>query len=1195
MTLWTLVRRSLRHHARSHLGTFLGATVGTAVLVGALVVGDSVRGSLRTMAAQRLGSIQLALGGSDRFFEDSLATRLAAHARRSVHSFGGLPGTHDRLAGVLAAIQLPATATREDGAAHASRVTVYGLPDGRLAFEAPTSNGPATAPFAPTAPVPLPAGSVLLNEALAAQLRVQAGDIIVLRVAKPGILSRDTAISPRDEASAALRLTVHRVLPAVEGGNLSLKAGGAAPWNAFVRRDELAGRLELKGRANLLLAGDVVRDGPASLGDTSAWGRLASLWRKNVVQHSLPDEEALGLVSSALDRCWDLGDAELELRPTPDRQAIELVSRRIFLDPAVVSAATEPRTEWLTRDLDEAARFPEADEALAKASWVTNHSGVLTYLATLLRSGERSAPYSMVAAAGPPWTPSDLQPGEVVVNEWLAEDLRLHPGSDLELRYFVVESGSRLLERRRSFRVRQVVPLAGVHADRTLMPEFPGIAQAEKTSDWDGGFPLEYPVRPEDEEYWKQHRGTPKAFLSLAEGQQLWTNRFGNLTALRFPVPPGGSLEEHTEVLRRNLLANLDPQRAGLTWQPVRAQARRGVDQAQDFGGLFLGFSFFLIVAALLLMALLFLFAIERRTAEVGTLLSLGFTPRQLRRLLWHEGAALALLGSLAGTVGGLAYARALIHGLSTLWRDAVSTTTLEAHAEPVTLFTGALAGTIVCWLTMGLTLRRQAARPARELLGDGSGEVGAVPETKSRAPDARWIAALCGVTALALVAVAVARQDNASAGTFFGAGALWLVASIAAAAAWLRRLARRTASAPRSLLDLGVRNLTRRRGRSLATLGLLACGSFLIGSIGVFRLDAVRHATQRSSGTGGFALIGQSALPVLHDLNSESGRDALALRAADLVDVDVVPLRVRDGDDASCLNLNRAQQPRLLGVRPELLAERHAFSFARVARGLPREDPWRLLAPASSGTTPSDAEAVPAIGDLSSILWAMGKRVGDTLTYTDERGQPFRVRIVAAVANSILQGSLVIDEAAFVRRFPSESGHRMFLVDALPERSPEVAAVLTRALRDVGFEVTPAVRLLESFNAVQNTYLGTFQVLGGLGLLLGSLGLGVLLLRNVLERRGELAILLAVGYRRHTLRHLLVWEHGTLLLGGLGAGVVSAAIAVLPSVLSPTAEVPYGSLSLTLGAVLLCGILWTLVAAAVALRGELLNALRQE
>src|SRR5262249_9308408 len=166
----------------------------------------------------------------------------------------------------------------------------------------------------------------------------------------------------------------------------------------------------------------------------------------------------------------------------------------------------------------------------------------------------------------------------------------------------------------------------------------------------------------------------------------------------------------------------------------------------------------------------------------------------------------------------------------------------------------------------------------------------------------------------------------------------------------------------------------------------------------------------------------------------------------------------------------------------------------------------------------------VPGIGDAASIQWALGKKVGDTIPYTDERGREFEVRIVGAVANSILQGNLIIGEDEFVRRFPNESGYRMFLMDG--PSNDTIAAALTRGLQDVGFELTRATERLAEFNAVQNTYLNTFQVLGGLGLLLGSVGLGVVVLRNVLERRGELAVLLAVGFRRRTVRRLVVSEH---------------------------------------------------------------------
>ena len=120
----------------------------------------------------------------------------------------------------------------------------------------------------------------------------------------------------------------------------------------------------------------------------------------------------------------------------------------------------------------------------------------------------------------------------------------------------------------------------------------------------------------------------------------------------------------------------------------------------------------------------------------------------------------------------------------------------------------------------------------------------------------------------------------------------------------------------------------------------------------------------------------------------------------------------------------------------------------------------------------------------------------------------------------------------------------------------------------------------------MQNTYLSTFQILGGLGLLLGSVGLGIVVMRNVFERRGELALLLAVGFTPRALKRIVMTEHGALLLVGLGVGLVAAIAAVLPSLLSPGASVPYLSLGLTLGAVLVNGFIWTWAATALALRG---------
>jgi hypothetical protein len=567
--------------------------------------------------------------------------------------------------------------------------------------------------------------------------------------------------------------------------------------------------------------------------------------------------------------------------------------------------------------------------------------------------------------------------------------------------------------------------------------------------------------------------------------------------------------------------------------------------------------------------------------------------------MLWIEGGVLALLGGVLGAFGGIGYARAMLWGLSTVWNDAVGGAQLSYHATPQTLVTGVFAATIVAWLVVWFAARKQAKQPVRELLSGGGATEGRLP-SRPRSWAARMPPLLATLLALGMIGVAVAKGEI-RAPTFFGAGALLLLGLLGAAGSFLRSLEAREAGAALSVGALGLRNATRRRTRSLAIIAMLACGSFLIVAVGANRLDAGRDATKRSAGTGGFAFWGETSLPVVNDLNDPKGRDFFGLDEKELKGVSFVPLRLRAGDEASCLNLNKAQKPRLLGVNPELLAQRGAFTFAKTMNRLKTTNTWLALnrenCPNGPGSLDSPSihdDYVPAIGDAASIQWALQKKIGDTLDYTDERGRTFKLRLVGGVANSVLQGNLIIAESEFIQRFPSESGYRVLLVDA-PPGATNVSATLTRGLRDVGLELTPTSVRLNAFNAVQNTYLSTFQVLGGLGLLLGSVGLGVVVLRNVLERRSELALLTAVGFRARSVKWLVLSEHGALLLLGIATGALAAAVAILPGLLEPGAERHYTALVVTLAAVLVSGVVWTWSATVLALRGRLLAALRNE
>jgi putative ABC transport system permease protein len=1128
MTFRTLIQRSLRFHWRSHLGVVLGAAIGSAALIGALVVGDSVRGSLREQALARIGNIHLALNAGDRLFRSALAQDLQDDGRdQNSHS---VP-----VASVLITAGSAATTT---GDARVNQVQVLGVAEDfwELADHSNSLNS-------------LPPDTVGLNRALAEALKVTAGDTIILRLPKPTALNREFAVSQKSDASVALRLTVQTVVSDSALGNFNLRASPFASFNAFVSLQEIQSRLGVPGQANLILVG-----GNPPHEESYRY------------ESQLQTNAATGLAGN-----WQLADTQGTLRSDTNVLALELRTSRVFLDPPLIRAAQA------------------ADP---------NPQSLLTFLVNLFQVGTNATPYSLVTAAGPPWTPNTMRDDEIVLSQWLADDLQVKPGDAIALSYFLPESGTKLEEATNAFRVHSIVPLEMPWADRTLMPDFPGLEKAESTSEWDAGFPLTHEIRKKDDDYWKQYRGTPKAFITLAAGQKMWGNRFGDLTAIRFPRPTSLSATNYQAELEKRILANLKPEELGLRFEPVREQALQAAAQAQDFGGLFLGFSFFLIFAALLLMAMLFQFGLEQRAPEIGTLLALGFTPKQVRNLFLREGVTLAFLGGVIGAAGGVLYARGMLHGLATIWRDAVGATALNFHVTSQTLVIGIFASMVVSLITIWLALRKFVKRAPRELLvGEIQTEAAEVQNRKSK---------VTGITAallaLGLVGWTLLKGDLANAGAFFGAGALGLVAGLSFVSAWLARFGGTNhqtgadAGAPFTTTALAVRGCARRRKRSLATVAMLACGSFLIVSIGVFRLEAHRDATRRNSGTGGFALIGETTLPVVQDLNSQSGRDFFALNESDLKHVNFVPFRVRAGDEASCLNLNRAQKPRLLGIASGSLNGR--FAFAKLAAGGLADKPWEILERGAfhpRHDPPLAEDEVAAIGDANSIQWAMGKKVGDTIDYVDERGQPFKVRIVGAVANSILQGQLIIDEAEFLKRFPSESGYRMFLIDAPSNTMSQVSATLARAMQDVGLELTPTATRLNQFNAVQNTYLGTFQVLGGLGLLLGSVGLGIVVLRNVLERRSELAVLMAVGFRRQQVQRLLLVENGALLFLGLGIGVMGAGIAVLPALLSTAAQLPIRSLAVTLAAVLLNGTLWTWVATRFAVRGDLLAALRND
>jgi hypothetical protein len=425
---------------------------------------------------------------------------------------------------------------------------------------------------------------------------------------------------------------------------------------------------------------------------------------------------------------------------------------------------------------------------------------------------------------------------------------------------------------------------------------------------------------------------------------------------------------------------------------------------------------------------------------------------------------------------------------------------------------------------------------------------------------------------------------------------------------AWLYQNAwRDRRPATGTLWGLAQQNLSRNLTRSLLTVGLLAAASFLIVAISAFRLPP----TER--GTGRFNLVAESDRPIFENLDLPAGREAWFGRdSAQLASMRVVSFRVVEGDDASCRNLFQAQRPRILGLpaaAADWLAAAQPQRFhwsAQLKVGEGPVSPWQqldvddrhlALAEPVAHADNQRGPAIPVVLDKNTALYSLGLMGGAGQEFEKDygEGRRLRFRVVGLLDNSLLQGVLIVSERELLRHFPEVAGYRYFLIDTGSADPQGPTAMMERMLGDRGFDARDSREVLSGLYQIQNTYLSTFQSLGGLGLLLGTLGLSVVQVRNVLERRRELGLMQALGFAQGRLARLVFAEHFLLLLSGLAAGCLAALWVVLPHWWAGGAAMPWSGLAGTLLLVLLIGLVSGLIAVRRALQIGLLDALRQE
>ena len=939
----------------------------------------------------------------------------------------------------------------------------------------------------------------VISANVASRLKVKPGDFIVLKISKEGSAPANAPfVSERSETSG-IRLKIRAVAGDRTGGYFSLDRNQSAPFNIFVSQKKLALKMGMAGFANTLL---VATKNSQVTADT---------------------------LNNLLQLVWKPADAGLlvtELHPG----LTQLTSRRIFIE-----------------------------DTLANAIMKDEVSGILTYLVNDIAFHGRSTPYSFVTAASPGVSHTDPDPGEIVITDWLARDLDAKTGDSLTLRYWVMGANRSLSEVSARFVVHLVVPVGKTAADRALMPDFPGMKNTGNCRDWETGTPVNLDrIRDKDEQYWNFYRGTPKAWVSMADGQRIWKNPFGRYTAFRF-----GSDSVNQKLTKS--IREVDPSALGLIFTPVFEEGMRAAGNSTDLGELFLSFGGLISIAGLMLSGMLLSFFLQQRVEEVVLLRSMGFRNRKIMSIFLPETFIVSVTGGLLGVIAAIIYAQLIVTGLNTLWQGAVNTSGLAISIRSTTLIAGFLAGMILNMIVFAIILYRNRNRslpsPYRQK----------EPVIPKRSKLRKLLSVLLPVAIFASAVVIILFECLSGrfypSPAFMISGVLVMAGIIACITYYLSWKSTQEPGTNATFSDYALKNAVLQKTPTLTAITLLALGTFMILVTGLNRRSGSTNEDHPGSGTGGFLLWMETTLPVFADLNTPEGRTKSGLENMP-GNIRFVPLPGVLGDDASCLNLNQVTKPGLTGVPSKLFDVRESFSFANLANGIDRAHPWKALEQVNSPW------CINGFADQTVITWGLRKQTGDTLHYTDEIGRQLNIRLAGGLENSVFQGSLLISDSLLRLHFPSSERTRNILIDAPAESGSKLTNTLEDRLRDQGAVVIPAEQRLANFEVVENTYLDIFIMLGGLGLIIGTAGLAVMVMRSLRDRRRELELYSALGFPAKTTYRLLAGEFLFILCTGILTGTVSALVGTLPSLV----QGGMGVLSLPaefLGIVLLNGFFW--------------------
>ena len=237
-----------------------------------------------------------------------------------------------------------------------------------------------------------------------------------------------------------------------------------------------------------------------------------------------------------------------------------------------------------------------------------------------------------------------------------------------------------------------------------LRPDIPGLTDVDDCSLWDAGIPVDFKrVTQADEDYWDRYRSKPKLYLNFEEAQAL----FGFDTCNLLVFPKGTDPVQ----LRGEIIQALKSMPFLYRREAAADILREKIDNGVSFAPLFLGLSLFLIVSALLTLAMLLRLHWQDRAESLVVLRTYLTDCRRLNRFLEWEILAVTLPGAALGLLMGCGLCAIQLLLLERVWNGIVNMERLAFHARPISFLIAFLATVLTGWLITRWSLRENAAR----------------------------------------------------------------------------------------------------------------------------------------------------------------------------------------------------------------------------------------------------------------------------------------------------------------------------------------------------------------------------------------------------------------------------------------------------------------------------------------------------